>query len=69
MLEITIWVDLQPNLSIYCNQQRAKGPLSTPYPHPPQGESVIVSIFQFFVFFIKHKQASIKLTQAPQNIN
>ena len=59
MLEITIWVDFQPNLSIYCNQQRAKGPLSTPYLHPLQGESVIVSIFHFFAI----------LTQASQNIN
>ena len=69
MLKITIWVDFQRNLSIYCNQQRAKGPLSTSYLHPPQGESVIVSFFHFLQFFIKHKQASIKLTQAPQNIN
>ena len=68
MLEITIWVDFQPNLSIYCNQQIAKGPLSTPYLHPPQEKSVIVSIFHFLQLFIKHKQARIK-THAPQNIN
>ena len=45
----------------YCNQERAKGPLSTPYLHPPQGENCVWLIFLFFLqIFTNHKLTRLK---------